>query len=163
MPKVLSGWKRVHTKTQKGKLAHYKETVTYGSGVIADCLFSEFGELYGLPGSTTNNVPVPPAGVDFTVMFIQNDTMSTAGDIVLMGAEEKSGTFAILKDNLIEVAANSTSTPVGTVAVYSQRAGVTPTGGRMPVFKFFQDDDAVHSTSTGTDKTAEIHIFWEIP
>jgi hypothetical protein len=158
MPKTLSGWKKVHTKTYKGAIAHYKETVTYGVGVVTDCLFSEFGDAI-----TTENVPKPPAGVDFTVQFIQNNTMSAAGDIVLLGAEESGGTFAVLKDDLVAYAAAASSAGQATAAVYVQQPNQTPTGGMMPVLKFQQDDDGLHSASTGTDKTAEIHIFWRIP
>lgn len=157
MAKSLSGWKRLHTSTKKGSLAHYKETVTYGDGSPVDCLFSEFGEAI-----TTANVPQPPAGVDFTVMFIQNNTMSAAGDIVLLGAEQSGGTFAILKDDLIAYAAAASSAGFATAAVYVQQPNQTPTGGRTPVMKFFQDDDGLHSASTGTKKTAEIHIYWII-
>lgn len=162
MAKTKSGWKRVSYSGDKpgqsGQIAHYKETVTYGSGVVVDCLFSEFGE-----GINNPNVPRPPAGVDWTVMFIQNDTMSAAGDIVLLGAEKSGGTFAVLKDDLVAYAANASSTPAATAATYVQQPGLTPTGGRTPVFKFWQDDDGLHSTSTGRDKTAEIHLFWVIP
>lgn len=158
MAKTKSGWKRIHTSTKKGSLAHYKETVTYGSGVIVDCLFSEFGDAI-----TTPNVPQPPAGVDFTVMFIQNNTMSAAGDIVLQGAEASGGTFATLKDDLIAYAAAANSNGQATAAVYVQQPNQTPTGGKTPVMRFFQDDDGLHSTSIGADKTAEIHIYWIIP
>ena len=158
MGKSISGWKKMHTKTHKGQLAHYKETITYGDGVVVDCILSEFG-----PGITTENVPKPPAGVDWTVMFIQNNTMSTAGDIVLQGAEASGGTFAILKDDLIAYAAVDNSNGFGTAATYTQQPGLTPTGGRTPVMRFYQDDDALHSSSTGTAKTAEVHLYWIIP
>ena len=161
MGKTLSGWKRVvysgDKPGQSGQLAHYKETITYGIGVIADAICSEFGDAI-----TTEQVPRPPAGVDFTVLFIQNNTMSTAGDIVLEGAEASGGTFAILKDNLVAYAASSAGGD-STAAQYVQQPGITPTGGRTPVMRFFQDDDGLHSTSLGTDKTAEIHIMWVIP
>ena len=157
MAKTLSGWSRLHTSTRKGSLAHYKETIFYGSGNVVDCICSEFGE-----GITTPNVPQPPPGVDFTVMFIQNNTMSAAGDIVLQGAEASGGTFAILKDDLIAFAA-STAGGTSTAAVYVQQPNQTPTGGRLPVMRFYEDDDGLHSTSIGAEKSAEIHIFWEIP
>ena len=157
MAKTLSGWSRLHTSTRKGSLAHYKETIFYGSGNVVDCICSEFGE-----GITTPNVPQPPPGVDFTVMFIQNNTMSAAGDIVLQGAEASGGTFAILKDDLIAFAA-STAGGTSTAAVYVQQPNQTPTGGRTPVMRFYEDDDGLHSTSIGAEKSAEIHIYWQIP
>jgi hypothetical protein len=163
MVKTLTGWTKEHTRYNKGALAHYKEEVSYGKGVIADCIFSEFGEYFFRPGNqVVNEIPAPPAGVDWTVVFIQNNTVSAAGDLVLQGAETTSGTFAILKDDLIDLA---TSTAGGTsiAAIYTQQPGLTPTGGRMPVMRFFQDDDGLHSTTTGTNKTAEVHLYWVIP
>ena len=158
MAKTLSGWKRVHTKTQSGQLAHYKEEVKYGSGNLQDTIFSEFGD-----GITTGDSPSPPAGVDFTVVFVQNNTMSTAGDIVLQGADASGGDFALLKDDLIAYAAIDAATGFATAGTYVQQPGLTPTGGRMPVMRFFQDGDAVHSTSIGAEKTADIHIYWVLP
>lgn len=161
MAKTLGGWKRVKYSGDKpgqtGEIAHYKEIVTYGTGVVTDCIFSEFG-----PAINNADVPQPPAGVDWTVLFIQNDTMSAAGDIVLQGAEKTGGTFATLKDDLIAYAASSAGS-TATAATYTQQPGLTPTGGRTPVFRFFQDDDGLHSASTGTAKTAEIHLMWVVP
>lgn len=164
MSKILSGWSRVKYTGDKpgqtGQIAHYKETVTYGDGVVTDCIFSEFGPE---PAYATENVPNPPPGVDWLVMFIQNNTMSTAGDIVLQGAEKTGGTFATLKDDLIAYAAAANSNGQSTVATYTQQPGLTPTGGITPAMRFFQDDDGLHSSSTGTEKTAEIHLMWIIP
>lgn len=157
MATTLGGWKRIHTSTRRGSLAHYKEIYTFGTGTT-DVKGSPFGDLI-----TTANVPQPPPGVDFTVMFIQRNTMSTAGDIVLEGAETSGGTYAILKDDLIAYAALATSVDFATAAVYVQQPNQTPTGGRTPVLRFFLDGDGAHSASTGTDKTAEVHIFWIIP
>lgn len=158
MAKTLSGWKRIHTSTQKGKLAHYRETIYYGSGNVVDCICSEFGELI-----TTQGVPKPPAGVDFTVVFVQNNTMSAAGDIVLEGAEASGGTFGILKDNLVAFAAVANANGFATAAQYVQQSSITPTGGRMPVMRFFEDDDGLHSTSIGVEQTSEIHLYYVIP
>jgi hypothetical protein len=162
MPKVLSKWSRVHTKTYSGALAHYKETITYGSGALTDTFFSPFGPLIS-SSSKTDNVPNPPPGVNWTVMFIQNDTMSVDGDICLQGAEKVGGTYGLLYDNLVQYSANTTSTPQATTGYYVQQNNATPTGGVLPVMRFFQDSDGLHSTSKGRDKTAEVHIFWQIP
>jgi hypothetical protein len=158
MAKTLSGWSRVGTFYKSGDLAQYKETIKYGSGNVVDCYGSEFGD-----GVSTEGVPQPPPGVDWTVMFIQNNTMSAAGDIVLQGAETSGGTFATLKDDLVAFAAATTAAGFSTVGTYVQQPGLTPTGGRTPVFRFWEDDDGLHSTSIGAEKTSEIHIMWIIP
>ena len=161
MPKRLSGWSRVHTKTHSGALAHYKETITYGSGVIADCLCTPFGQAYA--DAHVENVPNPPPGVDWTIMFIANDTMSVGGDVCVYGAEKAGGTFGMLMNDTVQWDANTTSNPQAKVDTYVQRPGATPDGGFTPAFKFFLDDDGVHSTSVGREKTAEIHLMWIIP
>jgi hypothetical protein len=163
MPKVLSGWRKVHTKTHSGAVAHYMETITYGSGVIADCLCSPFGQAYCEGSNRTEHVPNPPPGVDWTIMFIANDTMSTGGDVCVYGAQEAGGTFAMLMNDTVQYDANTTSNPQAKADTYVQRPGATPDGGFTPAFKFFLDDDGVNSTSVGREKTAEIHLMWTIP
>ena len=158
MATTLSGWKTVNKTAKSGDLAHYKETFTFGTGAT-DVYGSEFGTAI----TSTEGVPQPPPGVDFTVMFIQNSTMSTAGDIVLTGAEKTGGTFATLKDDLVAYAAAASAAGFATAARYSVGVGITPTGGETPVYKFWLDADGAHSATTGTDKTAEVHIYWIQP
>jgi len=151
MATTKSGWKTVTKGVHSGEMAHYKETFTFGTGTT-DAYGSEFGE--GVTGAV-----FPPPGVDFTVMFIQNNTMSTAGDIVLYGAEATGGTFALFKDDLIAYAAAASAAGFATAARYSVGPGrTTPTGPESRAYKFLLDADGAHSATTGSDKTAEIHV-----
>lgn len=159
MATTLSGWICVDKGAKSGDLAHYKEVYTFGTGAT-DVYGSEFGR--GITGTT--GTPRPPAGVDFTVMFLQNNTMSAAGDIVLRGSTASGGTFALLKDDLIAYAAASSAAGQATAARVDLSAyRSSPTCAEMPVYKLHLDADAAHSATTGTDKTAEVHVMWIQP
>ena len=160
MAKTLGGWKRIHTSAVSGELAHYKEVINYGIGNVVHCICSEFGDAIA-DAAANVMTPNPPPGVNFDVLFIQNNTMSTASDLNLQGAETSGGTFSSLKDDVTTGAAHSGSTSYN--GQYVQQAGATPSGGRMPVMRFYEESDGLHSTSIGAEQTSEIHITWIIP
>ena len=155
MATTISGWKAVNKTARTGELAHFKEVFTFGTGAT-DVFGTEFGQ--GVAGT-----PAPPAGTDFMVVFVQNNTMSAAGDIVLQGRPTSSDSFVILKDDHIAYAAASSNAGVTSVARYQLQAGLTPTGPEMPRYRFHLDADGAHSATTGTDKTAEVHIIFIQP
>lgn len=155
MATTKTGWKTVKKGVRSGELAHYKETFMFGTGTT-DAWGSEFGQAI----SAAN---FPPPGVDFTVMFIQNNTMSTAGDIVLYGAEKSGGTFALLKDDLVAYAASAAGGSATSARYNVGQFISSPTGPETEVYKFLIDGDGAHSASTGTDKTAEIHVLFIQP
>lgn len=155
MATTISGWKTVNKDPKSGEMAHFREIFTFGTGAT-DVLGTPFG--HGVA-----NTPAPPAGTDFMVVFIQNNTMSTAGDIVVQGRPTANDSFVILKDDHIAYAAASSNAGVTNVARYQLQDGLTPTGPEMPIYRFHLDADGAHSATTGTDKTAEVHILWKLP
>jgi len=157
MPKVKTGWKRVHTTAKSGSLAHYKEILYYDSGAVTDTYLSEFGDGVA---DTSPQIPRPPAGVDWTVMVISNNTLSVAAGLDLYGAEKSGGTFALLDADVVTIAVGTGS--AASAGTYTQQPGLTPSGGRTPVFKFFSDDGGT-STSIGALKSQEFHLMWIIP
>lgn len=143
---TLSGWDRADDLTfttnrnkNPNQLVIWKETATFGTGAT-DCYFNE--------------VDFIPAGVDFQVMFVQNNTMSAAGDIVFNGAMENGGTQVLLKDDLIAYIAAADSTGQFTTALYDVSAN-----GELPIYVPWIDADGAHSATTGTDKTATLYIM----
>lgn len=162
MATTLSGWKCLTPFAKKGDLVVWKETFTFGTGTT-----DVYGTEFGIGADAGETCPRPPAGVDFEVLFVQNATMSTAGDIVVKGsmiANQALGSKALLKDDHIAYAANSTSVPQATAATYV----VNPmrssrTGPEMRVYQLWLDADGAHSASTGTDKDADLYVSWVVP
>ena len=88
-----------------------------------------------------------PKGVDFTVVANSGATnLSSDADIAVKACGTSSGTFGVLKDDLI-----TAMDAVSAVATYDVSAN-----GEMPFYKLFVDSDGVQKA---TD-TVVLEIYW---
>ena len=151
MATTLSGWARYDFRSgttdvdgdrpkNPNPLVCRKETFTFDTGAT---------DVYG------TRIDFIPAGVDFTVLLVRNNTTSVGGDIVVQGSHDGVN-WNTIKDDLIAYAA-ANGAPDYDFAKHDVDAAAV---GEWPFYRLFLDGDGAHSASIGADKTMDLYVFY---